>query len=72
MTEDQFKKELGNRIRYLRRCADLKQGELSRRLGWSSNSHLCQIERGQKMPSAFAIHQIEKHIGPVWVEADGT
>jgi transcriptional regulator with XRE-family HTH domain len=66
MTEREHAAAVGQRIRKLRRMADLSQTELAKRIGFKTAQVICALERGRKVPSAYIVWQIEKELGEVW------
>lgn len=60
MTENEFRKEIGTRVRRARRGAELTQKELSRKLGLTSVSYMCEVEKGRRGLPAYTLFRLEE------------
>lgn len=71
MREQEFRDEIGRSMRFLRRAADLTQSDLAGKLGLKSAGFICEIEKGQKTPSAYLLFKIERELGSIWPKPSG-
>lgn len=59
MSEEQFRKELGLKIRRIRRAFDWTQADLAKKAKIHSVSYLCEIEKGRKKIPCYTLHLLE-------------
>lgn len=71
MNEADLRITLGNRIRLLRRAADLTQAQLGKKVAIPSVSHICEIEKGRRFPSIYLLHLLETELGYIWPAGGG-
>jgi transcriptional regulator with XRE-family HTH domain len=68
MTEKQWRKTIGLRIRTARRMLDITQADLAKEIGSVSAGFICEIEKGRKQISAYSLYLLEKKLNSLWIE----
>lgn len=57
--------EVGKTIRKRRRDLDMTQSDLGKRVR-AVTSHICDLEKGRKIPSLEMLAKLENELGPIW------
>lgn len=65
MDKEQLQKDLGTRIRYLRRKKDITQTELGDAIDMTT-SYICETEKGKRPISSYYLHKFESELGDIW------